>query len=160
VTQIRLQSGYCIDTCALIDFGESYFQDIFPGLWGDMERLAIDGLLIAPTEVYKEIARTYDGEIQRWTRQHKEMFIELDDEQIREVKAIEKRFGNLIDPDKTIPDADPFLIALAKSRGNWTVVTQEKPSTKLKPKIPDVCQILGIPCVNLYNFFKKCDWKY
>ena len=159
MAQMRLQSGYCIDTCALIDL-DPYPQDIFSKLWQDLGRLAKDGLLIAPNEVYNEIGREYDGDVQRWTRKNREMFIELDEDQIIVVKAIEKEFKDFVDTEKTIPDADPFLIALAKSRGNWTVVTQEKPSTNLIPKIPDVCKSIGIPCINLFDFFRNCNLKY
>lgn len=125
-----------------------------------MGKLVRDGLLIAPIEVYREIGREYDGDIQRWTKEHMDMFIELDDDQIKEVKAIMENFEDLIDSNKTIPDADPFLIGLAKSRGNWTVVTSEKPSTNLRPKIPDVCKALEIPCMDLYNFFIQAGFKY
>jgi hypothetical protein len=159
VAQTRLRSGFCIDACALIDL-DPYFREIFPTLWEDMGALVRDGLLVSPIEVYREIGREYDGDVQRWTKEHMAMFIELDEDQIKEVKAIEKRFDDLIDPDKTIPDADPFLIALAKSRDKWTVVTSEKLSTNLKPKIPDVCKALDIPCVDLRNFFMQANLKY
>lgn len=159
MAQTRLQSGFCIDACALIDL-DPYFREVFPTLWEDMGKLVRDGLLVAPKEVHKEIGREYDGDVQRWTKEHMMMFIELDEDQMKEVKAIEERFENLIDSDKTIPDADSFLIGLAKSRGKWTVVTSEKPSKNLIPKIPDVCEALEIPCIDLYNFFLQAGFKY
>jgi len=160
VVQTRLQKGYCIDTSALIGL-DSYPEDVFPRLWEDMEGLVNDGLLIAPSEVYRELGRKYEGDVQKWTRKHREMFVDLDEEQIKEVKAIQHTFPNLVDPNKTMPDADPFLIALARCRGGWVVVTLETVSKNIfKPKIPNVCEYFGVKYINLLGLFRECNWKY
>jgi len=48
--------------------------------------------------------------------------------------------------------ADPYVIALAGGR-NLTVVTDEKPKPT-KPRIPDVCDTLGIPWMPLVQVFR------
>lgn len=161
MVQTRLHKGYCIDTSALIDLS-SYPKDIFPGLWEDLEGLVNAGLLIAPSEVYRELGRKHEGDVQRWTRKHREiMFVDLDEEQIKEVKAIQHKFPNLVDPNKTMPDADPFLIALARSRGGWVVVAQETMSENIyKPRIPNVCEYFGVKYINLLGLFRECNWRY
>ncbi|GEQ32635.1 hypothetical protein B795N_05170 [Marinilactibacillus psychrotolerans] len=54
--------------------------------------------------------------------------------------------------------ADPWLIAIALTHG-YTIVTMEVrnthlgsgPATSKEPKIPDVCNALGVECINLYD---------
>jgi hypothetical protein len=54
------------------------------------------------------------------------------------VKDVLQVFPSLIDEKKTTPDADPFVVALALSKG-WKVVTSENPGrTSPRKRIPDV----------------------
>lgn len=94
-------------------------------------------------------------------RRFKRMFIALDEGQLRAVSTILEEFPGLIDPSKTKSDADPFLIALAKTTG-WTVVTSELPRTSPggRPKVPDVCKSRGVECISLIEFFRERGWKY
>ncbi|MEU5872163.1 DUF4411 family protein [Glycomyces sp. NPDC047369] len=56
--------------------------------------------------------------------------------------------------------ADPFVIGFAKARSG-TVVTEEHPTGRLdKPHIPDVCDALGIPCLNLVQFVTEQGWHF
>ena len=65
----------------------------------------------------------------------------------------------------TFEKADPWLIAIAKAH-DYTIVTMEErnrnlnPSnpTSKEPRIPDVCDALGVNCINLYDLMhgKKC----
>ena len=42
----------------------------------------------------------------------------------------------------------------------YNVVTGERPSgTIAKPNIPDVCGVLGIPCMNVLAMFRSEGWK-
>jgi len=158
--QLRLQEGYCIDTSALIDLHTNHYPpDIFPGLWNDLESLVDQGLLIAPDEVFREIC-VKDDELAKWGKANRKMFTPLDDDQIREVYSILEKFPGLVDLNKTIPEADPFLIALAKCRA-WTVVTSEKPNNSpVRPKIPNVCKGLNVRWIKLLEFFREVKLKY
>ena len=159
--QARIVEGFCIDTCALIDLWRRYYPpDVFPGLWADIERLISQRRLIAPREVLEEL-RGVDDEILEWARRFKMMFIALDEGQLREVSTILEESPGLIDTSKTKSDADPFLIALAKTM-RWTVVTSELPRTSPggRPKVPDVCKSRGVECISLIEFFRERGWKY
>ena len=49
-------------------------------------------------------------------------------------------------------------VGLAKAR-SMSVVTGEQPTGNLKrPRIPDVCQALGIPCLSLLQFIRHQGW--
>jgi len=161
VIQLRLQDGYCIDTNALIDIHNHYYPpDIFPGLWKDIEELVNQGVLIAPGEVFSEICAKDDG-LAKWVIAKKsKMIIALDTDQIQIVQSIVKNFPGLIDYNRTIPDADPFVIALAKCR-SWSVITSEKPSNSIvKPKIPNVCKSLNVKCIKILDFFRESGLIY
>jgi Domain of unknown function (DUF4411) len=56
--------------------------------------------------------------------------------------------------------ADPWVIALAKARG-LTVVTPEVQTGNFdKPRVPDVCEALGVPWMNLYDWIDRQDWSF
>jgi hypothetical protein len=151
--------GYCIDTNALIDLWRRFYpSDIFPSLWKDLEDLILKDCLIAPHEVLNELEKWDDG-LLKWAKNHKRMFKDLDYDQMQQVGKILKDFPNLVDPNKTTPDADPFVIGLAISK-DWTVVTSEKPSTGGRPKIPDVCKKYNMKCISLLEFFREQKWTY
>jgi len=157
--QRTLIQGYCIDTSALIDLRNRFYPpDIFQSLWKDIEDLIKQGLLIAPQEVYDEISKK-DDELLEWARRFKFMFENLDTFQSEEAKTVMTDFPNLVDPFKQIPDADPFVIALAKTK-NWKVITSEKHGSSSHPKIPDACRRYGISCLSLIEFFRECGFKY
>ena len=100
--QTRLQRGFCIDTSALIDM-TNYPQDIFSGLWADMGLVADGGLLISPKEVYAEIGKKRDEDLQKWAKTHLDMFVQLDEDQFKTAQSIIKNFPKLVDINKTIP---------------------------------------------------------
>jgi hypothetical protein len=115
-------------------------------------------LLIAPKEVFNELQRR-DDDLRDWARNHKKMFIELDEEQAKEVLIIVHKFPTLIDSEKTTPDADPFVIGLALSKG-WTVIASERSNPGGKPRIPDVYRNYNVKCIKLVEFIRERGWKY
>jgi hypothetical protein len=115
-------------------------------------------MLTAPQEVFDEIS-SLDDELIRWAKKNKHMFEALDPSQSNEVKNIERDFPNLVDPYKQTPEADPFIVALAKMKG-WAVITSEKSGTAEHPRIPDVCRRYGVRCLSLIEFFREMGWKY
>ena len=56
--------------------------------------------------------------------------------------------------------ADPFVIGLARARG-CVVVTEERLSGNLdKPRIPDVCDAIGVRWLTLVGFVAEQRWTY
>lgn len=157
---LELFPGYCIDTNALIDLWRRFYPpDIFTSLWKKIENLISQGELIAPREVFSELEKQ-DDELFKWVKKHKKMFKDLDNEQMNLMREIERHFPNLIDARKETPDADPFVIALAISKG-WTVITSEKSASPGgPPKIPDVCENYNVKCISLIEFFREQKWEF
>jgi hypothetical protein len=114
------------------------------------------GQITAPQEVLYELEKQRD-DLCAWAKNQK-FFLNLDAEQLKWVKDIMARFPSLIDPKSTDPDADPFVIALAISKG-WSVISSENPAGRgQRKKIPNVCPHYGVNCLSLLGFFREKHW--
>jgi hypothetical protein len=156
----ELFGGYCIDTSALIDlWRRAYPRDIFASLWKNIESLISQGRLIAPREVYRELAKQ-DDHLFKWAKAHKQMFKNLDSEQANLVAEIEDKFQDFVDENKDTPEGDPFVVALGMSK-DFAVVSSETPANPgARPKIPDVCKAYNIKHFALLAFFRKENWTF
>lgn len=150
--------SYSVDTSALLDAWVRYYPpDVFGTLWGQLDDLVEKGRLFSIDEVRRELARK-DDELHKWVSVRPVMVVPLD-ERIQEVAArIINRFPSLTNTSGVMSgSADPYVIALAQVRG-LTVVTAEKPKPT-RPRIPDVCKALGVPCVTLLDVFRREGWR-
>ena len=119
-----------------------------------------DGHLIATDEVRHELERKAGDEVHQWAVAQPLLFVPTDESIQVAATGILAQHGGLVDAEATEPQADPFVIALARIR-NCTVVSGEKRSNSLaRPKIPNVCDALGIPCMNLLQFFEAQKWSF
>lgn len=151
---------YSIDTSALLDGWRRYYPpDIFPPLWARLEELIRAGSLGATEEVLHELQKKDDG-VATWAQQNGTLFVPIDHEVQLALADILQRFERLVNTQRNRSMADPWVIALAHVR-NCSVVTGETPSGSLKrPKIPDVCHALEIPCINLLQLFREEGWVF
>lgn len=162
---------YCIDTSSLIDLNRRHPKDIFPGLWERLGELAQKGRLVAPREVFRELERG-DDELVPWAREHIDMFQDLDEAQLEAVREILEQFPSFVDPDKETPEADPFVVAFAVVRNRvqsqsmfprpYVVVAEERGrrSSEQRPRIPDVCQHLGVSCLRTFELMRAEGWTF
>jgi hypothetical protein len=153
---------YSLDTSVLVNgWRKTYSPDVFPALWRKLDELIADGRVFAIDEVLRELSKQ-DDEILAWAKDREHMFVRIDSDGEIQVAVAEilSRFPRLVDSSKSRSIADPFVIALAKVRG-YTVVTEEKfGGTIEKPKIPIVCQEMGIRCINLLQLVREQGWVF
>jgi hypothetical protein len=121
-----------------------------------MEQHIDRGELVAPREVYEELAQGNDDLLEFVKRKQNKLFKELDEEQSRFVFEVKAKFPKLSDYNKAVPDADPFVVALAMQKG-WKVVTSE--SDKSPYKIPAACRFYRIPCLSPADFIQENRWE-
>jgi hypothetical protein len=155
------EDGYIVDTSAFIHMGQSYPEDVFPTLWAKLEELiGRDGRVRSPEQVHDELKAGADS-IARWAdSKHSTLFVPEDGGLLERVREILRDFPRLVDSDSSIPEADPFVIALAEQYG-WMVVTMErrsKPDEK-RQRIPDVCAGRKVGCCDLLALFRREGWK-
>ena len=151
---------YSIDTSALLDgWGRYYPPDVFPGLWRRLEGLISDGHLRASEEVRVELERKAD-DVFEWARDQDGFFVSIDARIQPAVSSILAAFQKLVDTRANRSAGDPFVIALAQTE-KCTVVTGERATGQLdRPNIPDVCQVLGIPCIGLLQLIRNEGWSF
>ncbi len=160
-----METTYCIDTSSWIDAKTIYPISNFPSLWDKLDALVTNKQIISPHEVYDELKQK-DDEVFNWVNKRKQIFRVLDEEQVAVAQEIMTKFPGLIDEQKEIPDADPFVIALAIVENKnlalmgekCMVVTGEKPGSRNKPKIPDVCISYGIEYLNITTLVVHEGW--
>ena len=135
-----------------------YPPDIFPTVWQRLEDLVIAGELIGTDEVLTELQRK-DDDVYSWARDHSSMFIPVDQQAQVQVATILTTYPRLVDTRRNRSQADPFVIATALIH-SCAVVTGERPTGNIeKPNIPDVCNALGIRCLDLLGVFREQGWQ-
>lgn len=129
----------------------------FPQLWTNLEYLIDQRIIIASQAVLWELDVKHD-EIWAWAGGHP-MFVAIDEEIQKRVNEISDKYPNLVDYRSERVGADPFVIALAEIEG-CTVVTGEIHGTSNRPKIPDVCDALGIRCIDIRQLIRDQGWTF
>ena len=153
---------FVIDTSSILHaWRRDYPPDTFPSLWQKIGELAREGIMIAPDEVLLELERGGD-EIYEWARAQGSLFVEPDGDVQEKVREIVDRWPDFV-PDDSHDGvwADPYVVALAAVRSG-NVVTGEVtalPGAR-RPKIPNICQALGIPCSNLLGVLRSRGWSF
>lgn len=154
-------NGYSVDTSAWIHLSKTYPADVFGSLWNRIEALVgAEGRVRSPGQVLDEL-RVGSDALTAWADKHAStLFVEEQADIIRISIEIVRAFPRLVDLLSSIPEADPFVIALAEYY-HWTVVTMERPSrpSEKRVHIPDVCKQRNVACVDLIGMFRAESWK-
>jgi hypothetical protein len=114
--------------------------------------------------VLREIERG-DDELVTWTRQHRKLFKKPDQAMIAAIQQTLAEFPILAQPSKETPEADAFVVGLAKA-GNeaqassllpdrYVVVSEER-----RRAIPQACLRYGIECISLLELFRREGWRF
>lgn len=159
---------YCADTSSLVNIQRIYRLSRLEGIWSFLDYLANDGRLAAPREVLTELKEGQDDEVYEWAKNHANIFRQLTPEQWHVAKQIanDPKFKGFIDQEKEVPDADPFVIALAVEEQKKTRLIQEKwviladenyAKFGKKPRMPDVCADprYDIKCISVRDLFER-----
>ena len=156
VPELFPKTIYCIDSSSLINL-KPFRIDVFPTIWHKLESMLKNGELLAPLEVYGEIEVGKD-KIYGWCKNNKQMFKDIDECQIQKLQEIKKHYDkNYWENEINKPKwADPWVIALSICE-EAVIVADEK---KTKNRIPAVCSVFGLKCLELIDFFKETGLKY
>jgi hypothetical protein len=132
---------------------------VFPSLWLNVEKLIKAGELRAIDVVRDELSRR-DDEVNQWARRQGDLFVPLDLDVQRATSEVLSHHPRLMGKGGGRNAADPFVIGLARARGG-VVVTEETPTGNLqRPRIPDVCDALEVPWLNLVGFVRAQRWTF
>jgi len=156
---------YAVDNDVLIILMRYYPPDkaAYHAIWDEIEALIKQKCIFSTIVVYDDIMRYLgkDDRLKKWAISHKKRFFIFPDEETWQfAQDIVRKFPDLVDRKKLEtgePDADPFLIALAKSKGA-TIVTQERKD--LPNKIPMVASHYNVKSIDLHEFFEERKLKF
>jgi hypothetical protein len=153
------QTVYCIDSSSLIACRRLYPIERFPGLWGKLDDLATNGLLIAPEEVWFEINQGSDS-MTTWAAQWEaELKIAAGHDEFKMMQTIATDFPQANYTTITEHRADPWVVAHAHTRG-CCVVSEEGGTSDAVPKIPQMCAHYGIPHKKILKVMEAEQWTF
>lgn len=154
-----MKPTYCFDTSAFLHCAVRHYPiGHFLSMWRELDGLATIGRVIAPEDVLHELGKQ-DDDVHAWCKERQtSVFVPLDASLMAATTDVLRKFPTLVDQSKGRGRADPFVIALAKLRGA-TVVTYEdhRPSN---PRIPDVCEALGVKWCRMLDVIRAENWKF
>jgi hypothetical protein len=157
--QIRLFElpyKYIIDASSLLSQkeGEPHNRKTYVTMWENIERYIKEQKIITCSEIAEEVQ---DKEISDWLSLLPCTVLEIDDDVQSNVVTVVTSNPRLIEFQQNKSSGDAFLIATAMKH-RLIVVTEERKSSP--KKIPQVCQNLGIDCININELCERENWRF
>lgn len=118
-----------------------------------MAVLAADGAIFAPVDVRIELERQSD-DLCDWSKSQNGFFVESDREVLEVYTSIVNGHPGFMKVNSTKSGADPVVVAMAKVRGVPVVTYETRAKQNSAPKIPNVCDALGLQCVSLIDVLR------
>lgn len=166
---VPAQPSYVIDTSAILDLegvneATSYTDDaqVRQRVWRGLEEMIRQGRLVTVYAAKDEFKRKCPAVYQRLQPLSNAFFMPDSVALFEAVQAVLSHVEQLtlsrLSRRKPNRDpADPYIVALALLE-NRTVVTSEKhrrdrnPRCQRDERLPDICEVNGVPCLNLQRF--------
>jgi hypothetical protein len=152
---------YSFDTSVLINGRRDLLPpDVFPTPWALIEQMIVTGSIRAVDVVRDELAKK-DDTTKIWAEAQVDLFVPLEgDIQVATTRTLAAH-PRLIGRGGARNAADPFVIGLARARSGVVVTEETRTSNPTSnPRIPDVCNALGVRCVNLVGFIREQGWRF
>jgi hypothetical protein len=151
---------YCFDTSALIEpWVRHYPPDVFRSVWDKLAEVVEAGTVRAPMEVMRELERQSDP-LFEWVTRIPALFVELDTAHAVRCKDIVNAFPNLVKPNSPKSQADPFVIGMAELAGVPVVTYETRAKANAAPKIPNVCDARGVPCIGFVDVLRAEGFRF
>jgi hypothetical protein len=154
---------YSFDTSSFLNGRRDILlREVFRSFWSNVEAMIAGGRIRAVDVVRDELVRRGEADVHAWAINEACLFVSLSDDVQLATKQVlrvhPKRVGVGVGGQRN--GADPFVIGLANAR-TGIVVTGEIPSGRLEtPRIPDVCEALGIPWRTLVGVARDEGWTF
>jgi hypothetical protein len=151
---------YSFDTSSLLNGRRDLLPpETFVTLWTNIESMIATGNIRCVDEVLNELAKREDA-VHAWAKSQSDLFLPLAADVQRAAREVLQTHPRLVGTGGGRNSADPFVIALARVH-NGVVVTEETQSGNInKPRIPDVCNAMGVPWLSLVRFVQQQEWTF
>ena len=164
---------YVLDTNVISEIFRAYYQDRFPSFWERFNELVRAGRTVSVRAVETELEANGRGSVSRAVAYLKNLnrdFFPNPSEQeqvlVREMyndsdlSSANNRWRRRLTEGRD--DADPYLITRARVpsglQAEQVVVTLESPTKSAN--IPQICQRLGVRCINLQQMMAELGWQF
>jgi hypothetical protein len=149
---------YSLDANVFIEsWRRLYRPRTFATFWERFDEGIEAGTLRATEEVKVEIWRR-DDELKRWLKDRLEVFVPHEEDIQIALRSALGPCERMLGSHKGHNAADPWVIALAMARGMTVVTLEGLTGNASKPRVPDVCEQLGVPWTNLADFIDEQNW--
>lgn len=146
---------YCFDANAFIGpWRRTYPPDVFPSYWDHVDGMMRSGTIQMISEAYKELEVAGD-DLFGWVKERHAAIIELDNQIQQAARDLLQEYPGMINVRKQKSMADPFVVAHARVISGIVVTEESKSGSKDHPRIPDVCEILDLTCLNPLQFIRS-----
>lgn len=151
---------YCWDTSGFLDgYVRRYPPGVFASLWDRVEGLCEERRVLVPEEVFRELRYHHDAAY-RWVKDREDsVIVPTDGAVVTEVRRVLAAHAELAKEGSTRNRADPFVIATASLKGA-RVITGEIGGTARSPKIPYVCDQLGVAHGGFLSVVEQEGWSF
>lgn len=151
---------FSFDTSSLLNGRRDLLPpNVFGSVWQRIEVAIADGEVRAVDVVRDELSKR-DDEVLRWAKRQDGLFVALDGDVQHATREVLDVHPKLMGKGGGRNEADPFVIALAITAGA-TVVTEETKSGNLdRPRIPDVCDALGVAWTGIVGFLQQQGYSF
>lgn len=156
---------YCLDANVLIQAWQKYYSPRFcPDYWKVFIELGSRKMIFIPEMVIDEILRTED-DLSTWLKSSKIPIRKIDEpvtQCLKEIYSKDPNHKSLVDNTRLRSLADPWIIAHAINE-KATFVTKEEKLIAINSnriKIPNVCENMGVPWINDFDFIKEVDIRF
>lgn len=157
---------HLLDANVLITANRDYYPiERVPEFWRWLLHMGVSDQLKLPVEVVEEV-RAGNDDVARWLadQEHRQALTLAEEANIATLQRViaDGYAPDLTDVEVEAIGLDPFLITYAlHDRQNRCVVTTEvsKPRrTRHNRHIPDVCDTLGVQCINSFGLVRVLDF--
>lgn len=152
---------YSLDTSAFITAWRFVYPiDFFPGLWDRIDSLIACGRVKCIEDVYEELRKGQD-DLFEWISKREQMVVYPVDTSVqRSLLEVQAQCPSLVHLDGS-SSVDPLVVALAHCLNGTTVTYEKKAGIGAKYiKIPNACEMLGIPCVDVLGVVRHERWTF
>lgn len=161
----KAEGKYCLDANVLIEAWQKYYNPKFcPDYWKVLNQLGKEGRIFIPEEVSEEIHKTED-DLSSWLKGSDMPIMKTTESVIRcwqKILASHPDHQRLVDSTKNRSLADPWLIAHAMDQSAIVVTKENKEtaSNTKRIKIPNVCENMGVLCMNVFKFIDILEIRF
>ena len=149
---------YCFDTSSYIELKNKYPRDVFESLWKIFENYINNNKMKSPQLVFDELLEGDSQEdIVKFIKNNKGLLLQEFCEKIDSTNQyLTKKYPEFVAKDTGLVknDADLFVVSTAKVH-NLIVITEEKRKENSRKKIPNICDLEKIECMNLLDMIKR-----